>query len=292
MVGRAAYIAVDWGTTNRRAYAVASDGTVLETLRDERGVLSLAPDAYPAEISALRARFGVDPVIAVGMVGSSRGWCEAPYVDAPATLERLAASCREAAPHVRIVPGVALRDGRRPDVMRGEEIQILGAIHAGTAPATALFCQPGTHNKWVETVDGAITTFTTVMTGELFALLRAHGILAGMLDGVVSDGAPFRRGLRRGIASGNLAATLFEVRAGLLLDRLEPSEAAAYASGVLIGADVATREDLSRRPVYLLGGGDLNVLYAAAVSELGGTPITVPDGATTAGIHAIWSLSA
>lgn len=292
MVGRAAYIAVDWGTTNRRAYAVASDGTVVDTLTDGRGVLSIARDAYPAEISALRTRFGAEPVIAVGMVGSSRGWCEAPYVDAPATLERLAGSCREAAPDVRIVPGVALRDGRRPDVMRGEEIQILGAIHAGTAPATALFCQPGTHNKWVETVDGAITTFTTVMTGEFFSLLRTHGILAGMLDGPVSDGAAFRRGLRRGIASGNLAATLFEVRAGLLLDRLEPAAAAAYASGVLIGADVATRDDLGGRPVHLLGGGALSALYAVAVTEMGGTPVIVPDGATTAGIHALWSLNA
>ncbi|WP_342104551.1 2-dehydro-3-deoxygalactonokinase [Methylobacterium sp. SI9] len=292
MAGRAAYIAVDWGTTNRRAYAVASDGTVVDTLTDGRGVLSIARDAYPAEISALRTRFGAEPVIAVGMVGSSRGWCEAPYVDAPATLERLAGSCREAAPDVRIVPGVALRDGRRPDVMRGEEIQILGAIHAGTAPATALFCQPGTHNKWVETVDGAITTFTTVMTGEFFSLLRTHGILAGMLDGPVSDGAAFRRGLRRGIASGNLAATLFEVRAGLLLDRLEPAAAAAYASGVLIGADVATRDDLGGRPVHLLGGGALSALYAVAVTEMGGTPVIVPDGATTAGIHALWSLNA
>ena len=288
----AAYIAIDWGTTNRRAFAVASDGTVIATLEDDRGVLNLARDAYPTEIEALRARFGAEPVIAVGMVGSSRGWCEAPYIDAPATLERLADACREAAPGVRIVPGVALRDGRRPDVMRGEEVQILGAIRAGAAPATALFCQPGTHNKWVETVDGAITTFTTVMTGELFALLRGHGIMAGMLDGAVTDGAPFRRGLRRGFVSSNIAATLFEVRAGLLLDRLAPSEAAAYASGVLIGADVATQEDLGRRPVHLLASGALSALYAAAITEFGGTPVIVPDGSTTAGIHAIWSLSA
>ena len=121
------------------------------------------------------------------------------------------------------------------------------------------------------------------MTGEVFALLRAHGILAGMLDGAVTDGAAFRRGLRRGIASQNLAATLFEVRAGVLLERLAPSEAAAYASGILIGADVATREDLGRRPVHVLGGGALGALYAVAITEAGGTPVVVPDGSDHGG---------
>jgi 2-dehydro-3-deoxygalactonokinase len=289
MVGRPAFLAVDWGTTNRRAYAISAEGAVVESLQDERGVLALRPDGYPAEIATLRVRLGAYPVVACGMVGSSRGWREAPYVAAPATLEHLAAASIEAAPGVRIVPGVALRDAKRPDVMRGEEVQVLGAIRAGAAPPTALFCQPGTHNKWIETAGGAITTFTTVMTGEIFALLRAHGILAGMLDGPVGNDAAFRRGLRRGIASQNLAVTLFEVRSGVLLKRLAPSEAAAYASGILIGADVATREDLSHRPVHLLGSGSLIGLYAAAIAEAGGTPVLVPDGSTTAGLHAIWS---
>lgn len=290
MADRAAYIAIDWGTTNRRAYAMTREGAVLDSLHDERGVLALATDQYPAEVAALRERLGTYPVIAVGMVGSTRGWLEAPYIAAPATLERLADACAEAAPGVHIVPGVALRDGKRPDVMRGEEIQILGAIRAGTAPPTALFCQPGTHNKWIETVDGAITDFTTVMTGEVFALLRHHGVLAGMLDGRVADGAPFRRGLRRGIASHNVAASLFEVRAGVLLGWLAPDDAAAYASGILIGADIGTREDLARRPVHVVGGGFLSALYAVAIREAGGMPVLVPDGSTTAGIHAIWSL--
>ncbi|MEE7503008.1 2-dehydro-3-deoxygalactonokinase [Methylobacterium mesophilicum] len=292
MGGRAAYIAVDWGTTHRRAFAMSEAGAVLDGLHEERGVLALTADAYPAEIAALRARFGARPVIAVGMVGSNRGWQSAPYVDAPATLAALAEACLEPVPDVRIVPGVALRDGARPDVMRGEEIQVFGAIGVGAAPATALFCQPGTHNKWIETVDGAITDFTTVMTGEFFALFRAHGILAGMLDGAVEDGTAFRAGIRRGLASGNLAATLFEVRSGLLLDRLAPEEAAPYASGILVGADLGTRADLRRRPVHLLGGGHLAALYAAAVGEAGGDPVMVPDGSTTAGIHAIWSLRA
>lgn len=290
MVGQAAYLAVDWGTTNRRAYAMSAEGTVLDSLQDDRGILALTPADYPAEIDGLRARLGAHAVIAAGMVGSNRGWRAAPYVAAPANLVALADGCVEAATGVRIVPGVALRDGTRPDVMRGEEIQVFGAIGTGDAPATALFCQPGTHNKWIEAVDGAIADFTTVMTGEIFALLRGHGILAGMLDGEVRDNAAFRKGVRRGFTAQNLAAALFEVRAGLLLDRLAPADAASHASGILIGADVGTRADLGRRPVHLLGGGALGALYAAAITEAGGNPIVVPDGSTTAGIHAIWSL--
>lgn len=288
MTGRAAYLAVDWGTTNRRAYAMSADGRVVDSVVDARGVLNLAPDAYPAAIADLRDRLGARPILAIGMVGSNRGWREAPYVGVPAGLAQLAAASLTVAPDVRIVPGVALKDGKRPDVMRGEEVQVLGAISAGSAPPTALFCQPGTHNKWIETVDGAIRDFATVMTGELFALVRANGVLAGMLDGVVVDGAQFRRGVRRGFTSHNLAATLFEVRSGILLGRLAADEAAAYASGILIGADVATREDLAHRPVHLLGGGALAVLYAAAITEAGGRAVQVPDGATTAGIHGLW----
>lgn len=128
------------------------------------------------------------------------------------------------------------------------------------------------------------------MTGEIFALLRAQGILAGMLDGEVGNGAAFRAGVGRGLASRNLAATLFEVRSGLLLDRLAPDDAVSYASGILIGADVGTRDDLQGRPVHLLGGGPLAALYAAAIAQAGGTGVIVPDGSTTSGIHAIWSL--
>ncbi|MDH2309297.1 2-dehydro-3-deoxygalactonokinase [Methylobacterium brachiatum] len=289
MVGRAAYIAVDWGTTNRRAYAMTAGGAVVDSLQDDRGVLALTQDDYPDAIAALRDRFGVHSVVAAGMVGSTRGWREAPYIDAPATLGDLAAACLEVAPDVRIIPGIALRSGPRPDVMRGEEVQVLGAISTGAAPSTALFCQPGTHNKWIETVDGAITDFTTVMTGELFALIRSHGILAGMLDGPVADSDAFRDGLRRGRESRNLAAALFEVRAGVLLARLAPWDAAAYASGIMIGADVGTRSDLGQRPVYLLAGGALATLYGVAITEAGGRAVAVSDGSTTAGIHAIWS---
>ncbi|XYD07863.1 2-dehydro-3-deoxygalactonokinase [Methylobacterium sp. NMS12] len=114
MGGRAAYIAVDWGTTNRRAYAVSEEGAVLDSLHDDRGILALSPGAYPAEIAGLRARLGALPIIAVGMVGSNRGWQAAPYVAAPATLAALAAACLEPAPDVRIVPGLPCGTARVP----------------------------------------------------------------------------------------------------------------------------------------------------------------------------------
>ena len=288
MVGTAAYIAIDWGTTNRRVYLIDHEGAVLDRLRDDRGILTLTPADYPIELSALRTRFGDRPVIAAGMVGSNRGWHDVAYVDAPATLASLGLHAQEVADGVHIVPGVALRGGMRADVMRGEEVQVLGAIAGGLAPANGLFCQPGTHNKWIMVADGSIVDFATAMTGEIFSLVKAHGILAGMLDGDVADGPAFRDGVCRGLAARDLSVALFEVRASVLLGVRPVSDAAAYASGILIGADVGARDDLDGSAVHLLASGALARLYAAAIRIAGGTPVTLDsDAAFVAGIHAI-----
>jgi len=286
-----AYIAVDWGTTNRRAYLVDADGRVLDTVRDDRGVLAIERSEYPGELATLRGKLGALPVIAAGMIGSTRGWVDAPYVAAPADLAGLAAA-RAIVPgeDVSIVPGVKLT-GARSDVMRGEEVQVLGAIAAGLAPADALFCQPGTHNKWVRTEAGRIVDVSTAMTGELFALLRGNGVLKGMLDGVVADGPAFRDGIARGAGATDLTVALFEVRAAVLLDALAPEDAAAFASGVLIGADVGAR-DLDGRDVHLLASGPLADLYAVAIAARGGRVIAVDNQAGfLAGIHAFWELT-
>lgn len=286
-----AYIAVDWGTTNRRAYLIDADGAVLDTVRDDRGVLAIERSDYPKEIAGLRDRLGALPVIAAGMIGSTRGWVDAPYVPCPADLAALTAACAVVADKdVVIVPGVCLT-GRRSDVMRGEEAQVLGAIAAGLAPADALFCQPGTHNKWVQTVGGRIVDVSTAMTGELFALLRDNGVLKGMLDGAVADGTAFRDGIARGAGATDLTVALFEVRAAVLLDAMPAEDAAAFASGVLIGADVGSR-DLRDRDVHLLASGPLADLYAVAIAARGGRVIAVDNQAGfLAGIHAIWGLT-
>lgn len=287
---KAAYIAVDWGTTNRRAYLIDADGAVLDTVRDDRGVLAIERSEYPREVAALRERLGALPVIAAGMIGSTRGWVDAPYVPAPADLAALV-QARAVIPgeDVVIVPGVCLT-GPRSDVMRGEEVQVLGAIAAGLAPEDALFCQPGTHNKWVHTEGGRIVDVSTAMTGELFALLRGNGVLKGMLDSVVADGPAFRDGVARGAGATDLLVALFEVRARVLLGALPANDAASFASGVLIGADVGSR-DLRGGDVHLLASGPLADLYAAAIRLRGGRVVAIDNQAGfLAGIHAIWNL--
>ncbi|MDQ1230176.1 2-dehydro-3-deoxygalactonokinase [Sphingomonas sp. SORGH_AS 879] len=284
-----AYIAIDWGTTNRRVYVLADDGAMLDTVRDDRGVLAMQPEDYPGEIAAIRMRFGPLPIIAAGMVGSTRGWREAAYVPAPADLPTLARAATRIAEHdVTIVPGVSLLTDTRADVMRGEEVQVLGAIAAGLAPADALFAQPGTHNKWVRTEGGRITDFATTMTGELFALVKGHGILAGMLDGPVADGPAFRDGLSRGSGACDLTAALFGVRASVLLGRIAAEDAAAYASGLLIGSDIGAVPDMAGHPVHLLSSGLLADLYTIGIEARGGTVVALDSHAGfLAGLHAI-----
>lgn len=262
------FLAVDWGTTNRRVFRVEG-GAVVATARDTRGVTSLTPDAYPAEIAAMRARFGDLPILLAGMVGSTIGWRELPYVAAPVGFAALAQGLGWIDARTAIVPGVSLLTDARADVMRGEEVQLLGAIAAGMAPADSLLCQPGTHCKWVHMAGGEIADFTTAMTGELFALLRGHGLLAPQLTAEVTPGSAFRDGVETGKAR-DLAASLFGIRASKLLGRRQDVDAASYASGLLIGSDVAARLG-STGDVYVLADRALGELYAIAIAANGGT---------------------
>lgn len=262
------FIAVDWGTTNRRAWAVGADGPATELLSDEKGVLKIEPGGFEAEIERLRESLGDRPMLLAGMIGSNRGWIEAPYVPAPAGLDAIAGALVSPMPGVFIVPGVSYRDGRAADVMRGEETQLLGAISAGLVPPGALACHPGTHAKWVRVEDRAIGPFRTVMTGELFATLSRHGILQDRLQGEVTANESFRAGARHGLAHDDLTAELFSVRARHLLGIAE--DGASYASGLLIGADVRIGLAFGGSGrVALIGRQDLTALYGEALTLAG-----------------------
>ncbi|WP_157218605.1 2-dehydro-3-deoxygalactonokinase [Flavisphingomonas formosensis] len=288
-MSKAELLAVDWGTTNRRVYALAADGTVLATERDERGLLAVAPGTFAAEAAAIRTRFGTLPMLCAGMVGSAKGWAEAPYLACPASFDALARSLLWVEPGATaIVPGLSAAHG---DVMRGEEVQLLGAVAAGLAPADALLCQPGTHCKWARMERGMVIDFTTCITGELFALLRSHSLLAPFLTGGVEDGPAFRAGVAEGL-SGKLIAKLFGVRAAALLGRRSEADSAAFASGLLIGADVASQSLSTGATVHLLADPHLGCLYAAAIAEAGGRVVTLDSHAAfVAGITHIWRLA-
>jgi len=264
------FIAVDWGTTNRRAYKLDPTGKCVDEFEDHKGVLSVPDGGFPAAVAEIRARLGDFPLLLAGMIGSNRGWKEAPYVSCPAGLDALAGKLVWAGDREAIVPGVSYVGNGRADVMRGEEVQLLGAVAAGSVDPMGLVCHPGTHNKWATIQHGVIHRFMSVMTGELFSLLRDHSILSDLLQGEVAPNDAFKSGVRQAMNEEALPADLFGVRARVLLGQAKKEEAASYTSGLLIGTDVriGLREPRAAQ-VTVIGRPELTALYAAAIREDG-----------------------
>ena len=282
------FVAVDWGTTNRRAYLI-DDGAVVRTERDMLGIRSVPEGSWAATAAALQKRFGGLPMLLAGMVGSNRGWSDAGYVPCPATLAALAARVHPVAADVFIVPGVSVVDGTRGDVMRGEEVQLLGAVEAGLVPGDALLCQPGTHCKWARMAAGVLTGFSTAMTGEMFALLREHALIGAAMAGDVADGPAFRNGVSRA-GEADLLAALFGVRPASLLELRDDADAASYVSGLLIGSDVRAQVTAGEN-AYVLADPVLGALYAAAIEEIGAQSVAIDSHhAFVAGITRVWEL--
>lgn len=282
------FIAVDWGTTNRRSYLIDAAGSVRSAESDSRGILAVATGGFPEEVAAIRRRHGNRPLLMAGMVGSDRGWVTMPYLSCPVAIDDLARAVAWIVPgEIAVVPGVGDTQAGRLDVMRGEEVQLLGAEAAGMAPRDALLCQPGTHCKWARIEAGCIAGFTTTMTGEIFALLTNHSLLAPLLrDPVVAD-ADFLAGVEKA-RSGDLLASLFEARAAAALD-VGTKRGASFVSGLLIGADVAARQDVAGRNVFVLAGPALGALYSAAIVACGGTATRLDsDRAFVTGMAEIW----
>jgi 2-dehydro-3-deoxygalactonokinase len=295
----AALLACDWGTTHLRAWTLDAEGAVLAARTFELGVGRLAPGEaaarFEAEVRPALAAQGL-PAILCGMVGSDLGWTVAPYADCPAGLAEVAAALvRIPGADVRIAPGLRCRTGwGTVDVMRGEETQILGWIARRPARAhgTRLVCHPGTHAKWALIEDGRIVRFQTAMTGELFAVLRAHSVLKG--PGAVDDPAAFDEGLAAAGDGQALASRLFSARARVVGEGRPAEGTASYLSGLLIGADVAAMPGLLNAgdlPVALLGDPALCGWYARALAARG-VAHTLDDGeaAAVAGLHALWKM--
>lgn len=257
-----ALIGLDWGTSSLRAYLIGADGAVIERRARPWGIQHLPaggyPEAFRAVVGDWRERRPDVPVIAAGMVGSRTGWREVPYVECPADVTALAAgilSFESECGLIHLVPGL-LQCGTDPDVMRGEESQIIGALELEPALAgDALVVLPGTHCKWARIHDERVTGFTTYLTGELFAMLRDHSIIgrpardaAGGTD--ASRAAAFGRGVSTARASGaaGIAGKLFTVRSLFLCGDLAAADSLDYLSGLLVGEEL-------RSVLATLGGG-------------------------------------
>ena len=271
---KADWIAVDWGTTNLRAFAMGPEGIRAEAASLD-GMGRLGPEGFePALIQLIEPWLGpgVTPVLACGMVGSRQGWCEAPYRATPCTPldagQMVDVRVRDPRITVQIVPG--LKQMKPADVMRSEETQIAGALALDPAFDGAM-CLPGTHSKWVQISAGEVVSFQTYLTGEMFSLLSTQSVLRHGMAATGWDEDAFDQGVANGMARPErLAAHLFRLRAEGLIADLGPDAARAQLSGLLIGAELAAARPywLGAR-VALVGSAALTALYARALSAMG-----------------------
>jgi 2-dehydro-3-deoxygalactonokinase len=287
VTGSASFAAVDWGTTRFRAWLLDAAGAVVAERRSDEGMISLAREKFEGVLEGHLAAIGADlalPVVICGMAGSRQGWIEAPYADTPAPLAEVfgkAVIVPGTRRDVRIVPGIAQRDPARPDVMRGEETQLAGTASLAEAD-DLLVCMPGTHCKWVELKGGTVTGFTTWMTGELFSVLSQHSILRHAVGSeparVSADDPLFGAWLDDALAHPDDAASrLFRIRASTLLTGMQPGQAAAALSGLLIGSEVGSAKGRfgARTEMILVGSGPLGALYGEALRRAGFAATTV-----------------
>ena len=271
-------IAVDWGTSSFRAFRLDAAGAVLEQRTAPAGIRS-CQGTFEAVLAGQLRGWDDELIVMAGMIGSRNGWLEVPYVACPAGLDEIATGLREVAAaslpgrRILIAPGLSHRPQiGAPEVMRGEEAQLLGLIGElrGEGPHTV--CLPGTHSKWATVRAGRIVDFHTAMTGELYAVLTQHSLLGALMDreggALADDGSAFESGLRASSAPGGLLNHLFGVRTCALFGELAAAQLPSYLSGILIGHELQGLL-ASADQVHLIGSEALLRQYRRALAWRG-----------------------
>lgn len=299
----AALIGLDWGTSSLRAALIAHDGAILDRYASPHGITQLPQGGFDAAFALAVEKWHAAapglPVVASGMVGARTGWREAAYVACPGGAEEIAAARltlrTESGVDLVILPGMSFRNAADvPDVMRGEETQILGCVSQGQR--SGLFVLPGTHSKWVRVEEGRITGFASYLTGELFAALYHHTILRHTMtppgEAESFDADAFAAGVRRAAdrTGGGLLRRLFGARALALFGELPTGSGTSWLSGLLIGTEfVEARDEFGATvdTLVLVGGALLAERYARAATILGMTTSAAdPDAAFSGQLHA------
>ena len=291
-------IAIDWGTSSLRGARLDAHGRVLEEKQTPLGILNVPAGEFPA---VFQTHFGdwwqqEKLCLMSGMVGSQQGWQVAPYCPCPAGWDDLAAALHWIKPgRLAIVPGLSCNThhgahtwSTPPDVMRGEEVQVLGALLTlGLQDATLVL--PGTHSKWVTVRDRRIQHFSTYMTGEFYQLLRHHSLLARTLPQTEGDpdSEAFEQGVSRALAGGGLLHNAFGTRTLALFECVPATRLTDYLSGLVIGEEVRQQAATVEGPLWIIGANSLTSRYQQALS-LAGLPARVALG--QASWQALWHL--
>jgi 2-dehydro-3-deoxygalactonokinase len=285
------FVAVDWGTSSLRGALIAADGRVLDERHAPRGILGVPAGGFAGVFDEIFGDWMAVPerrCLISGMAGSRQGWIEAPYCSCPTDSAALA---RHVIPvvanRIAMVPGLSDSHDGVPDVMRGEEIQIFGAMQL-TGLADGVFVLPGTHNKWVRVEGGRVLGFRTFMTGEFYALLAQHSILSRTIDPAAPlDAEAFAQGVSRSMQGGGLLHNAFGARTLGLFERMSAAQLASYLSGLLIGEELRSQTLDANAGVVLIGAPALTARYALALEGLHITPRVLGAEATWAGAHAL-----
>ena len=290
-------MAIDWGTSSLRGARLGTSGQVLESREFPRGILTVPPGQFEAVFDELFGDWMQEPgalCLISGMAGSRQGWQEAPYCPCPAGFAELSQHLLWLQPdRMALVPGLSCTSAdtlHTPDVMRGEEVQIFGALQL-TGRDNATLVLPGTHSKWVQVHSGRVMQFQTFMTGEVFALMSQHSILGKTLDlNGAFDPAIFLQGVDQSQRAGSVLHHLFAVRTLGLFDRLSAAQLPSYLSGLLIGEELRTQSvPLAQGPVVLIGSDTLTQRYSLALQHLGMACQSHGAQATWAGLFALAS---
>jgi 2-dehydro-3-deoxygalactonokinase len=276
-----AFIALDWGTTSFRAYLASMTGEVAATVAAPEGILSVADGNFDAALERHIGEWDVAlPVLAAGMITSRQGWIELPYVACPAGPAELAAALRlhvsNQGRRIYFSTGLSYRapDGI-PDVMRSEETQVFGSFDGGATR----FITPGTHSKWITVERERIVSFSTYMTGEVFAALRTHTILGRLISDGPDDEAAFARGVQAALGDpSGFLRRIFSARSLALFGEMAPEMLSSFLSGQVIGTEVAHASGIMgmKGDFVVLASEGIGGRYVRAL-EIAGLQATLGD---------------
>ena len=284
-VSEPALIGIDWGTSSLRAFLIGTQGEVLDSVSTGEGIMQIPDRNFDAVFDRLVGSFPSNaglPIVVSGMITSRNGWVETPYITMPTGPEHLARSLvrhqSQSGALIHFVTGATTEHISGPDVMRGEETQIIGSAALGLSDG--VFVMPGTHSKWVHVAGGKIQDFATYMTGEVFASLKDHTILGTLMEVGDFDLPAFQKGVSAAQdRRANLLHDLFHVRTLPLMGKLKETETADFLSGLLIGTEIvaALRKNEAAKRVTIVGRNDLADRYEIALQAVGISCHRAPD---------------